>query len=38
MSANMTTPGGLKTKIFSKKVYDVIMSIHDVTNKVLSRD
>ena len=38
MSAKMTTPGLLKTKVFSKKVYDVIMSIHDVTNKVFSRD
>ena len=34
----MVTSGLLKTKVFWKKVYDVIMSIHEVTNKVLSRD
>ena len=34
----MVTSGLLETKVFWKKVYDVIMSIHEVTNKVLSRD
>ena len=36
MSAKMATPGLLKTKIFWKKTYDVIISAHDVTNTILS--
>ena len=36
--AKMATPGLLKTTVFWNKVYDVITSVHDVTNKILSRD
>ena len=35
MSAKMATPGLLKIMVFWKKGYDVIISVHDVTNKVL---
>ena len=38
MSAKMAAPGVLKIKGFWKKVYDVIISVHDVTNKILSCD
>ena len=38
MSTKMATPGLLKTKVFWKKGYDVIIYVHDVTNKTLSRD
>ena len=38
MPAKMATPGLLKIKIFWKKAYDVIISAHDVTNTILSRD
>ena len=38
MSAKMATPGLLKIKIFWKKGYDVIIYVHDVTNKILSCD
>ena len=38
MSAKMATPGLLKIKTFWNKVYEVIISVHDVTNKVLSRN
>ena len=38
MSAKMTTLGLLKIKVFWNKGYDVIISVHDVTNKILSRD
>ena len=39
MSAKMaTTEQLLKIKLFRKKVYDIILSAHDVTNKILSRD
>ena len=38
MSAKMATPGLLKTKIFWKKGYDVIISAHDVIIPILSRD
>ena len=37
MSAKLATLGLPKLKIFWKKNYDVIISVHDVTNKVLSR-
>ena len=37
MSVKITTPGLLKTKVFWNKVYDVIISVHCVTNKSLSR-
>ena len=38
MPAKMATPGLLKITVFSNKGYDVIISFHDVTNKILSRD
>ena len=34
----MATPGLLKTKVFWKRGYDVIIYVHDVTSKMLSRD
>ena len=37
MSAKMATPGLLTIKIFWNKGYDVLISVHDVTNKFLSR-
>ena len=36
MSAKMATLSLLKIKIFWNKGYDVIISVHDVTSKVLS--
>ena len=36
MSRKLATPG-LKIKVFWDKRYDVIIFVHDVTNKVLSR-
>ena len=38
MSAKMATPGLLKIKVFWNIGYDVIIYVHDVTNKILSRD
>ena len=38
VSAKMATPGLFKTKIFWKKDYDVIVSVHDITSPILSRD
>ena len=38
MSAKMTTPGLLRISIFQNKSYDIIIFVHDVTNKILSRD
>ena len=38
MLAKMATPGFLKLKLFWNKGYDVIISVHDVINKILSRD
>ena len=38
MSAKITTPGLLKIKVFWYKGYDVILFVHDVTNKILPRD
>ena len=38
MSAKLDTLGILKLKIFSNKCYDVIISVHDVTNEILSHD
>ena len=38
MSAKMATPGLRKIKIFWKKGYDIIISVNEVTNKILSRD
>ena len=38
MSAKITTPGLVKKRAFWKKGYDVIIFVHDVTNKILSCD
>ena len=38
MSAKMATPGLLKMTVFWNKGYDLIISIDDITNKILSRD
>ena len=38
MSAKMATLGLLIIKVFWNKGYDVIISAHGVTNKILSRD
>ena len=38
MSAKMATVGLLKVTVFWNKGYDVIISVHDVTSQVLSRD
>ena len=38
MSAKLATLGLLKIKVFWKKGYDVLISVHGVTNKILSRD
>ena len=38
MSEKRVTPGLCKIKVFWKKDYDIIISAHDVTNKILSRD
>ena len=34
MSAKMAPPGLLKTMLFSNKGYDVIVSVHDVVDKI----
>ena len=36
MSAKMATPGLLKVKVFWIKCYDVMISVHDVSNKISS--
>ena len=38
MLAKITTPGLLKIKVFWNNSYDAIISVHDVTSKILSRD
>ena len=38
MSAKIATPALLKIKVFGNKVYYVINSACDVTNKILSHD
>ena len=38
MSAKMAIPGLPKIKAFWKKGYDVVISVDDVTNKILSSD
>ena len=38
MSANLATLGLLEIKVFWNKGYGVIIFVHDVTNKILSRD
>ena len=37
-STKMATLGLIKIKLFWNQVYDVIISAHDVTVKILSRD
>ena len=36
MSAKIATLGLLKIKVFWNEGYDVVISVHDVTNKILS--
>ena len=38
ISAKLATPGLLEIKVFRNKSYKVITSVHDITNKILSRD
>ena len=38
ISAKLVTLGLLKIKVFWRKDYEVIISIHDLTNEILSRD
>ena len=38
MSAKMATPSLAKITVFWNKGYDIIISVHDVTNNNLSRD
>ena len=38
MSAKVATLGLLKIKVFWNKGYDVMISVHDITNKILSRE
>ena len=38
MSAKATTPGLLKIRVFGNKGYNAIIFVHDVANKILSRD
>ena len=38
MSAKITTPRYFKIRVFWNKGYDVIIFVHDVTKKILSRD
>ena len=38
MSTKMATSGLFQIKVFWNKGYDLIIPIHDVTNKILSRD
>ena len=38
MSAKLATVGLLKIKVFFNKGYDVIISVHDIINKILSHD
>ena len=38
ISAKMATPGLPKITVFWNKGYDVIIFVHDVSSKILSRD
>ena len=38
MAVELATPDVIKIKSFWIKSYDVTMFVHDVTNKILSRD
>ena len=37
-SVKLATLGLLKIKVFRKKDYDIMISVHDVANKILSSD
>ena len=38
MPAKIITPGLLKIRVFGNNGYDAIISVHEVTNKILSHD
>ena len=38
MSVKMATPSLLKIKVFYNIGFDVIIPVHDVTSKIVSRD
>ena len=38
ITVKLTIAGLLKIKLWWNKSFDVIVSVHDVTNKILSRD
>ena len=38
MSVKIANPSLIKIKVFWRKGYDVIISVHDVNSKMLSRD
>ena len=38
ISTELATLSLLKIKVFCKRGYNVIISVHDVTNKILSSD
>ena len=38
ISVKMATAGHLDITVFFNKFYDIIISVHDVNNKILSRD
>ena len=38
MSAKITTPGLLKVRVFWNNDYDAIITVHDLINKILSRN
>ena len=38
MASKLTTPGLFKINVFRNKDFDVIASVHDVTDKIVSRD
>ena len=38
MSAKIATQGLLKIKVFQGKGYNILIHVHDVTNKLLSHD
>ena len=38
MPAKLATLGLLKLKVFSNKIYDVIISVNEVTNNILLQD
>ena len=38
ISAKKDTPSLLKVKVYLNKGFDIMISVHDVTNKIFSRD